>query len=129
MLNNPLVTRAHFYTLLTGVCALCEADSPDSHMSGLFCVTPFRTRGLHPLRRLRVYPSALCSENGLLVQTVPAAKLRGVQFGRKPKEKPPEYPAVLETWRRKELSARAAAVRLGVTHKTFQKWAEQDTLR
>ena len=26
----PLVTRAHFYTLLTGVCALCEADSPDS---------------------------------------------------------------------------------------------------
>lgn len=24
---------------------LCEADSPDSQMSGLFCVTPFRTRG------------------------------------------------------------------------------------
>lgn len=33
------------HTLLTGVCALCEADSPDSQMSGLFCVTPFRTRG------------------------------------------------------------------------------------
>ena len=60
---------------------------------------------------------------------IAAAKLRGVQFGRKPKEKPPEYPAVLEAWRRKELSARAAAARLGVTHKTFQKWAEQDTLR
>ena len=60
---------------------------------------------------------------------IAAAKLRGVQFGRKPKEKPPEYPAVLEVWRRKELSARAAAARLGVTHKTFQKWAEQDTLR
>ena len=60
---------------------------------------------------------------------ITAAKLRGVQFGRKPKEKPPEYPAVLETWRRKELSARAAAARLGVTHKTFQKWAEQDTVR
>ncbi|WP_423741987.1 recombinase family protein [Faecalibacterium sp. 7] len=55
---------------------------------------------------------------------IAAAKLRGVQFGRKPKEKPPEYPTVLEAWRRKELSARAAAVRLGVTHKTFQKWAE-----
>ena len=38
---------------------------------------------------------------------IAAAKLRGVQFGRKQKEKPPEYPAVLETWRRKELSARA----------------------
>lgn len=51
---------------------------------------------------------------------IAAAKARGVRFGRKPKEKPPEYPAVLETWRRKELSARAAAARLGVTHKTFQ---------
>ena len=86
-------------------------------------------KGLHPLRRMRVYPSALCNGNSLLAQTIPAAKLRGVQFGRKPKEKPPEYPAVLEMWRRKELSARAAAVRLGVTHKMFQKWAEQDTLR
>ena len=60
---------------------------------------------------------------------IAAAKLRGVQFGRKPKEKPPEYPTVLEAWRRKELSARAAATRLGVTHKTFQKWSEQDRLR
>ena len=60
---------------------------------------------------------------------IAAAKARGVQFGRRPKEKPPEYPTVLEAWRRKELSARAAATRLGVTHKTFQKWAEQDTLR
>ena len=40
--------RAHFYTPLTGVCALCEADSPDSQMSGLFCVTLFRTRGCTP---------------------------------------------------------------------------------
>ncbi len=27
--DNPMV-KAHFYTLLTGVCALCEADSPDT---------------------------------------------------------------------------------------------------
>mgnify|MGYP002680495462 FL=1 len=60
---------------------------------------------------------------------IAAAKSRGVQFGRKPKEKPPEYPTVLEAWRRKELSARAAATRLGVTHKTFQKWSEQDRFR
>lgn len=60
---------------------------------------------------------------------IAAAKSRGVQFGRKSKEKPPEYPTVLEAWRRKELSARAAATRLGVTHKTFQKWSEQDRLR
>ena len=31
-------------------------------------------KGLHPLRRLRVYPSALCSGNSLLAQTIPAAK-------------------------------------------------------
>lgn len=60
---------------------------------------------------------------------IAAAKLRGVQFGRKPKEKPPEYPVVLETWRKQELSAKAAATRLGVTHKTFQKRSEQDRLR
>ena len=60
---------------------------------------------------------------------IAAAKSRGVQFGRKPKEKPPEYPTVLEAWRRKEMSARAAAAKLGVTHKTFQKWAEEDTTR
>ena len=51
---------------------------------------------------------------------IAVAKARGVQFGRRPKEKPPEYPAVLEAWRRKELSARASAARLGVTHRTFQ---------
>ena len=57
--------RAHFYTLLTGVCALCEADSPDRQMSGLLCVTPFRTRGCTPcdavrlsLRTLQRKPSA-----------------------------------------------------------------------
>ena len=31
-------------------------------------------KGLHPLRRLRVYPSALCSGNRLLAQTISAAK-------------------------------------------------------
>ena len=31
-------------------------------------------KGLHPLRRLRVYPSALCSGNSLLAQTIPTAK-------------------------------------------------------
>ena len=47
-MKNPLVTRAHFYTLLTGVCALCEAERSDTRMSELFCVTPFRTRGCIP---------------------------------------------------------------------------------
>ena len=36
------------------VCALCEADSPDTRMSGLFCVTSFRTRGCTPCAALRL---------------------------------------------------------------------------
>ena len=56
---------------------------------------------------------------------IAAAKARGVRFGRKPKEKPPGYPAVLKAWHNAELSARAAADRLGVTHRTFKKWTMQ----
>ena len=59
------------------------------------------------------------------VEGIAAAKARGVKFGRKPKEKPPDFPAVLEAWCKGELSARAAAARLGVTHRTFKKWATQ----
>mgnify|MGYP001036569973 CR=1 FL=1 len=64
-----------------------------------------------------------------LIRSGNGRHLVAIGFGGVSKEKPPEYPTVLEAWRRKELSARAAAARLGVTHKTFQKWAEQDTLR
>lgn len=53
-----------------------------------------------------------------------AAKARGVRFGRKPKPKPPEFAAVYEKWRNKELSARKAAVILGTTHQTFLKWTQ-----
>ena len=56
---------------------------------------------------------------------IAAAKARGVKFGRKPKEKPPEYPTVLNAWLNGELSARAAAKHLGVAHRTFIKWATQ----
>ena len=62
MLNNPLVTRAHFYTLMAGVCALCEADSPDTMnvWAVLRHYVPYKE--LRTLRRLRVYPSALAVE-------------------------------------------------------------------
>ena len=43
-------------------------------MSGLFCVTAFRTRECLPCDACGIYPSALCSGNNLLTQTVPAAK-------------------------------------------------------
>lgn len=59
---------------------------------------------------------------------IAAAKARGVQFGRKPKKRPEEYERLREEWRAGWISARAAARQLGVAHRTFMKWVEQDSL-
>ena len=61
--------RAHFYTPLTGVCALCEADSPDSKMSGLFCVTSFRTRGCTPCDACASIPAYFAEQVFALTDT------------------------------------------------------------
>ena len=58
---------------------------------------------------------------------IAAAKARGVQFGRKPKKRPEEYERLREEWRAGRISARAAARELGVAHRTFMKWVEQDS--
>lgn len=55
---------------------------------------------------------------------IAAAKARGVQFGARPKEIPPEFAACAAKWRRGELSARAAARQLSVHHKTFLRWVK-----
>ena len=84
MLNNPLVTRAHFYTLLTGVCASCGNKQP-GHLNVRAVLRHFvPNKGLHPLRRLRVYPSALCSGNSLLVQSISTAKPENSISSRRP---------------------------------------------
>lgn len=56
---------------------------------------------------------------------IAAAKARGVQFGRKPMERPPEFQSILERWKNKQCSARKAAKMLGITHRTFIKWASE----
>lgn len=56
---------------------------------------------------------------------IAAAKARGVQFGRKPLPKPPEYELVYQRWANKELSARQAASLLQTTHQTFLKWTQE----
>ena len=53
---------------------------------------------------------------------IAAAKAQGVRFGRPPLEKPESFPVVHLAWQKKEISAREAARRLGVTHKTFLRW-------
>ena len=54
---------------------------------------------------------------------IAAAKARGVRFGRKPMERPTEYETVKKYWQTGELSARAAAKQLGISHRTFLLWA------
>lgn len=58
------------------------------------------------------------------MEGIAAAKAKGVKFGAKPKAKPSAYNECYEQWLRGELSARAAARRLNVTHPTFLKWAQ-----
>ena len=56
---------------------------------------------------------------------IAAAKANGVRFGVKPKEKPQGFEDCYERWQRGEISARAAAKTLNVTHPTFLKWAKE----
>lgn len=56
---------------------------------------------------------------------IAAAKARGVTFGRRPMEKPEAYDMVHQQWSSGLLSARKAAERLGVCHKTFLKWTKE----
>jgi len=53
---------------------------------------------------------------------IAAAKARGVQFGPKPMKRPDSYITMREAWEKGELSAREAARRLGISHKTFLRW-------
>lgn len=55
---------------------------------------------------------------------IAAAKAKGVRFGVKPMEKPPGFEAYYEQWQQGDISARAAAKALHVTHPTFLKWAK-----
>lgn len=56
---------------------------------------------------------------------IAAAKARGVHFGRSSKDRGERYEEVLAAWRRGEISGRAAARVLNVTHGTFQRWCRE----
>ncbi len=56
---------------------------------------------------------------------IAAAKARGVKFGRRPMERPAMYESMREAWEQGSISARKAAKILGVTHRTFLKWARE----
>ena len=58
---------------------------------------------------------------------IAAAKARGVKFGRNPTERPKEFTDLRYAWENGQISARKAAVQLGITHRTFLRWATEDT--
>lgn len=57
---------------------------------------------------------------------IAAAKARGVQFGRKPMERPALFGEVKKRWQDGEISARQAAKILKITHRTFLLWAKEE---
>ena len=56
---------------------------------------------------------------------IAAAKARGVRFGRQPMKRPEQFGPLYEEWTSGRISARCAADRLGIAHKTFLKWANE----
>ena len=57
---------------------------------------------------------------------IAAAKQRGVKFGRRPMERPAAYPHIRQIWQRNEISAREAARQLGINHRTFLLWVNEE---
>ena len=57
---------------------------------------------------------------------IAAAKAKGVRFGRKPMDRPPDYQQIVREWAGGRLSGRAAAQRLGVSRQTFLNWTKRD---
>ncbi len=57
---------------------------------------------------------------------IAAAKQQGVKFGRRPMERSPKYEILKEQWKQGEISARSAAKQLGITHRTFLRWVNEN---
>lgn len=60
---------------------------------------------------------------------IAAAKARGVKFGRPRMALPEGFGEVKARWERGELSARAAGKLLGVTHRSFLLWVQDDACK
>ena len=56
---------------------------------------------------------------------IAAAKAKGIRFGRPQKEMPEEFDALAEKWRKGEISGRRAAEKIGISPKTFIKYAQK----
>lgn len=59
-------------------------------------------------------------------QGIESAKAEGVRFGRPPVEKPDNLQQILTAWRKRQITATAAAQMLRVSKNTFYKFAKED---
>lgn len=57
---------------------------------------------------------------------IAAARARGVRFGPRPMERPAQYECCRAEWLSGSISAREAARRMQISHKTFLKWVKED---
>ena len=57
---------------------------------------------------------------------IAAAKAQGVQFGRSPMVRTAAFSVLRGQWEQNQISARAAAKQLGITHSTFLRWVNED---
>jgi DNA invertase Pin-like site-specific DNA recombinase len=53
---------------------------------------------------------------------IAVAQAKGVRFGRPALKRPEDFTSLREAWKKKEISARLAAKKLGITHRTFLSW-------
>lgn len=60
---------------------------------------------------------------------IAAAKAKGVKFGARPKERPSAYESYRKEWEQGSISAREAARRLKISHKTFLRWVQCSEMR
>ena len=58
---------------------------------------------------------------------IAAAQKRGVRFGAQPKQRLENFGECLAAWKNGAISAREAGRRLHVSHKTFLRWAQEET--
>ena len=58
---------------------------------------------------------------------IAAAKVRGVKFGRPPKERPKMFYELCGQWKRGDITSREAGRELGVSHTTFMAWVREET--
>ncbi len=59
------------------------------------------------------------------IEGIAAAKARGVRFGPKPLKRPDNFYSYVQAYHNGEISARAAAQRIGVSHTTFLRWQRE----